>query len=273
MTDHDLCYSHVALRTKAVQVKNIEKVVQAMSGQRRALGEDLPDLALAALDEGIDKLKPIRRKLLGELETIVAGSPLGEWISETHGLGKGLILLLGICPPLTEFDTVSAVWKYAGLHVSDGSAVRGQRGQRLGFDPVRRAYAIKRVADPIMKVGGPYREVYDDRRAHTLGTHPPMLDEDGELAHPGCEHCAEAMAKTKRHREGREYTRRRSAPSFDCSNLGGVHWTDGHRHADALRVTAKAVLRDAYRVVRGQPPRVGPNSRDDHDDTAHAEAA
>lgn len=270
----ELEYDHIGLRAKATQVKNIEKVIQGLRNQRRSLGEDLPDLALRGLDESIERLSPIRTSVLSELETIVSGSRLGAWIDDTHGLGKGLILLLGICPPITEFDTVSAVWKYCGLSVTpEGKAPRGQKGERLGFDPVRRAYAIKRVADPVMKVGGPYREVYDDRRAHTLETHPPMLGADGEPAHPECAHCRKALEKTAEHRKGRDYTRARSAPSFDCSNVGGVHWTDGHRHADALRVTAKAVLRDAWRVARGQPPRVGHGNRDDQVETAREEAA
>lgn len=259
-----LGYDHAALRLKALQVKNVEKVLNSLRNQRRSLGEDIPDVALTALDEAIERLKPIRKKLVNELPVIVGDAPVGQWIDDTHGLAKGLILLMGILPAITDLEGgPSALWKYCGLHVTpEGKAPKGARGQRLGFDPLRRAYALKRVADPIVKVGGPYRAVYDDRKAYTLDTHPPMLTEGGDLADPGCEFCQKALGKTAEHRAEKEYSRARKAPSFDCSNVGGVHWTDGHRHADALRVLAKEVLIDLYRVCHGQAPRVGVTTED-----------
>ena len=251
----ELGYDHIALRTKVLQFRAVEKVILSLSNQHRALEEDLPALALTAIDVAIEQLEPTRKALLRELPAIVQGSPLHVWISETHGLGSGLWLLLGSMPPIGEFKTPAAVWKYTGLDVRDGKAPKRVDGVRLGFAPIRRAYAIMRVADPVVKVGGPYREIYDNRRAHTLGTHPPMFTE-GELADPECEICQEAIQKTEELRAERDFTRERQAPSMDCANLGGVHWSDGHRHADAKRFVAKAILCDAWRVARGQPPRV-----------------
>lgn len=259
----ELGYDHVALRTKVLQFRAVEKIVLSLRNQLRALGEDLPALALTAIDVAIEQLKPTRKALLRELPAIVKGSPLDVWISDTHGLGSGLWLLLGSMPPIGEFKTPAAVWKYTGLDVRDGKAPRRVEGVRLGFAPIRRAYAIMRVADPVVKVGGPYRESYDKRRAHTLETHPPMFSE-GELADPGCEICQEAIEETEKLRAERNFTRERQAPAMDCANRGGVHWSDGHRHADAKRFVAKAILCDAWRVARGQPPRVGQGTNAAH---------
>lgn len=260
----DLGYDHASLRLRAMQYRAAEKVLMANTQQKRVLGEVLPDIALAPLNALIDAEKPIVSALGRELPKLIAGSPLGDWISETRGLSKSLVLLLGSMPPLNEFWCHSAVWKYVGLHVSDGRAVKRERGKKTGFNLILRAYAIARVATPIVKVGGPYRGVYDLRKAATLESHPPMLDDDGALAHPDCEFCDEAVGRTKALRTGRRTTRARTAPSFDCANLGGPHWTAGHRHADAQRVIAKAVLRDAWRVVRGMPPLVvtGPSPKE-----------
>ncbi len=267
----DLGYDHIALRTKVLQFRAVEKVMLSLTNQCRALGEDLPAVALTAVDIAIEQLKPIRKALLRELPAIVQDSPLDDWISKTHGLGSGLWLLLGSMPPIGEFKTPAAVWKYTGLDVRDGKAPKRVEGVRLGFAPIRRAYAIMRVADPVVKVGGPYRETYDRRRAHTLKTHPRMFTE-GELADPECQICQDAMQKTEELRSEREFTRERQAPAMDCANLGGVHWSDGHRHADAKRFVAKAILCDAWRVARGQPPRVGQGTTTAHTRPAAQEA-
>lgn len=252
----DLDYDHVVLRAKVLQFQGIEKMLLGLGNQRRALGEDFPAIMLAAVDEAIERIRPLRTSMLTEIRRVVKGGRIDGWIRGTHGLGPGLWLLLGSMPALAEFGGPAGVWKYAGLHVDQGKAPRPREGQRLGFAPFRRAYAIKRVAEPVVKVGGPYRKVYDDRRARTLESHPPMLNGDGDLLDPLCPHCIAALQKTTDLREEKSFTRERKAPSLDCSAAGGVHWTDGHRHADALRVTAKAILLDAWRVAHGLTPRV-----------------
>ena len=257
---NQLSYDHVSLRAKALQFRSTEKVIRALANQRRALGETLPDVALVALDEAEARLKPIRSALQREMGKIIADSPLGQWISGTRGLASGTVLLLGLMPPIHEFAGPASVWKYVGLDVREGRAPKGQRGERLGFDKFRRAVAIMRVADPIMKTGGPYRAVYDQRKEHTAASHPDMLAWNGEkytseLAHPDCPSCQAAVRETEKHRAARALERERTSVAFDCSHFGGPHWTAGHRHQDALRVTAKAVLRDAWRISRGLPAR------------------
>lgn len=223
MTD----YPHDTLRLKAMQLRNAERVLGGVERQRAALEADgLPDVAWAALDSMIASLMPVRARLKKELVVVMKGSRLAEWVGSTHGLGPGLYFVLGLMPPIDEENLTSPakVWRYLGLDVvhsadeepetdedgnflpGQGEARRRRRGKVAGFSPYLRAQAIYRIADPIVKVGGPYREVYDRRKARTKETWPDA--------------------------------------------------TDGHRHADALRVTAKAVLRDAWRVMHGKAPRV-----------------
>ena len=253
---HPLGYDHLVLRAKVLQYQQIERMLISLGHQRRSLAEDFPPIILITIDEALARLNPLRNPIKSEIRKIVKGCHIDDWIRSTHGLKDGLWLLLGSMPPLLEFKGPASIWKYVGLDVRGGSAPRPKDGERLGFAPYRRAYAIKRVADPIIKVGGPYRATYDARRIRTNLSHPPMLDGDGELLNPDCETCRDALELTKEHREEKSYTRERKAPAVDCSGAGGIHWTDGHRHADALRVTAKAVLRDAWRVARGLAPRV-----------------
>lgn len=57
--------------------------------------------------------------------------------------------------------------------------------------------------------------------------------------------------KRKAHTEGRTH----AAPCVRCGPKGnpapvGSPWSDGHRHADALRITSKALLRDLWVEAR-----------------------
>lgn len=252
---------HLSLSHKAGEFRAVDKMLRAVDNRRGAFEGTWPEAAADLTSAFVKDLESLRRGLYREVGKIMAASDVFRpWLEHTRGISaKGVGLLTGCLPFPQDMETVSATWKYLGLHVVDGEAPRRKQGEWSGFSSEYRAYALYRVGDPIIKVGGPYRQVYDDRKAHTLDTHPPMLDE-GE----GCETCDEAYARTRKERAEHEYSRERQAPRYDCANLGGVHWTKGHRHADALRVTTKEVFVDWWRVAHGQSPRTGHLRGDTH---------
>lgn len=101
--------------------------------------------------------------------------------------------------------------------LANGVLVRQPGESDRGLATRVRAYLI---ANSIVKAGGPYRDVYDARRAATA---------DRVHGAP-CVICG-GSAK-------------------DADAAIGQPWRDGHKHADALRVTAKRVLRDLWRAAR-----------------------
>jgi hypothetical protein len=241
---------YATLRTLAKQAENVERVVIAIENQVRAFAADgWPEAAFVWTSEQVPALRLIRGRLLDQLAEVMEGTSIHAWVQETRGLGRAVFFVLGLMPPLEEFRTVSGVWKYVGLHVSDGAAVRQRKGQRLGFSARRRAYALMRVGEPCIKARSPYREIYDRRKQRTAVTHPDMLKEGA-----GCEYCDLAYQRTKAQRAERKLERVRTSVAIDCANLGGVHWSPKHRHMDALRVMTKSILRDAFRISRGQAP-------------------
>jgi len=198
-------------------------------------------------------LAELRGQELVLVRAIKADAPLVE---DTPGLGAAVYCVMGLAysafspheptdPKVRAKKTKSPapLQRFFGLHVENGHAVRRVRGKKLGFSARLRAYWIYRVAEPTMKLRGcPGRLVYDARRATTLLTHPPMGSDSS------CETCRQALEDTKALRKERRITRERTAPAVECATLGGVHWTDGHRHADALRVASKAILRAVWRA-------------------------
>lgn len=239
----------ITLRIKATQAVSVERVILALQNHHRALTRDgVPEIAMAAVTEAVKRLKPIRRKLMRELRAIMAGTPTGDFVTETYGLADSVYLLLGTMPPLEDFTSIKAAYKYIGLHVVEGRSVKRQKGVKLGFDVRRRSIAIVRIAEPMMKTRGLYRFVYDNRRDHTMLTHPPMTED--------CKFCELAWEKTSEAKKKAKAEGKPTVPSFDCAAVGGVHWTDGHRHSDALRVLAKAVVHDLWRIAHNLEPLV-----------------
>lgn len=245
MSYHDL--AALSRRIRTVERARIGSTLQYGAFQRAGLGEELLELTPRYIEE----LECVENSLKRQLPKAALTEGGDEWLADvvehinaTVGLGPAILYVTGLLPPLPGFQTPPKLWRYLGLHVSDGAAVRARRGELVGFSLELRAYALQRIADPIIKRGGPYRSVYDERKLRTLQTHPPMTED--------CPSCMLALKKTAEHRETKAYTRVRTAPSQDCANVGGIHWTDGHRHRDAMRVVAKQVWRDVWRVAHGK---------------------
>lgn len=235
-------------RIRTVERARIGATLQFGAFERAGLTADLIDFAPGYIDE-LERIEAaLKRRLVKEavasdVEPWLAA--VVDYVGETVGLGPLVLYVCGLTPPLNAFANPAKLWKYYGLHVSDGSAIRAKRGELAGFSLLLRSYALQRIADPIVKERESlYRTVYDERKEHTLVTHPPMNED--------CPTCALALKKTSEHRDGKAYTRERKAPSMDCANLGGIHWTDGHRHRDAMRVTAKRVWLDVWKAANGK---------------------
>lgn len=224
------------------RLRQLTRTETDSDGEERGFGldESHPDVArLAAIVAGLAKLE--HDAVLG-LQRQMRKHPMGPWVKAQVGIGEkqAARLLAAIGDPYwnTLHDrprTVSQLWAYCGLHVVPGGlgridahvadaaggqtcdpdsqlmpdnhgspavgvAARRRKGQKANWsaDAKMRAYLI---ATSCMKQrNSPFREVYDNRRAHTAVTHPD--------------------------------------------------WTDGHSHNDALRVTAKAVLREMWREAK-----------------------
>lgn len=80
--------------------------------------------------------------------------------------GIGPILSGGILAWLDPYkaDHASSFWKYCGLHVVDGKAIKRQKGKKLGFNVKMRVLAWK-IAKSFVRQRTPfYREIYDEAK-------------------------------------------------------------------------------------------------------------
>lgn len=186
-----------------------------------------------ALELGIEK----RRKTAGcclehdavrNLERTLKTHPLGPWVKATKGVGEKqaarLLAKTGdpyIRPELTHEDgtvepsrprTVSELWAYCGYKPGQ----RRRKGIKSNWSAVAKSRAFL-IAQAMLKAGN--REIYDARKAAT----------EGRVHTVECVRCG---------------------PSGKPAQPG-TPWSDGHRHADALRVVAKeAVLKELWREAK-----------------------
>lgn len=271
------------------RLRQLTRSEEDSDGETRGFGLDdsHPDVArLAAI---VATLAKVEHDSTLQLQRQLRRHPLGPWMKAQKGIGEkqGARLLAAIGDPYIRPEiaredgtvlpagprTVSALWAYAGFHclpvggqrrngdhrdlAVDGAnfpaghvsfdahnahagrdqlaarhvdhvapdphgwpvyvAARRQRGQKANWSTKAKMRAHL-IAESCMKAGGPYREVYDKRKAAT---------------------------------EGRTH----AAPCAPCGVKGkpaqpGTDWRDGHRHADALRITAKTILRDLWREAK-----------------------
>lgn len=190
------------------------------NGLEWGFGLDDRDPNVAAAGAIVDQIKQMEHQAVLNLQRLMRKHPLGPWVKGQKGVGeKQAARLLGVIgdPYWHSAEnrprTVSELWAYCGLKPGQ----KRQRGTQANWstEAKTRAYLI---AEACLKAQGPYAEVYYQRKAHT---------------------------------EDREH-------SIECVRCGpagkpaqpGTAWSKAHRHADALRVVSKEVLKDLWRASR-----------------------
>lgn len=250
--------------TEATKIANENRLRQLTrsavdsDGEERGFGldESHPDVAnLAAL---VALLGEVEHQAVLQLQRKMRKHPLGPWVKVQKGVGEkqAARLLAAIGDPYwnTLHDrprTVSELWAYCGLHVipaghipvdthrasaggdsgpaggdsghrgldtqlsSAGVAARRQKGQKANWSTLAKTRAYL-ISESMLRAGN--RDVYDKRKANT----------EGRLHAAPCVRCGP-----------------KGKPA-----LPGSPWSDGHRHADALRVQSKELLKGLWREAK-----------------------
>lgn len=221
-----------AQETVRIALENrIRQLTNTKPDSRGYLGPRLPidDPIVVSLQEGLDVVSEEEGTYGKLLEKAVKQHPLATWVETRKGIGfkQGgrLIAAFGGDPswntlhdrPRTEDEMIA----YAGYGtVADGVYRRARkrtRGVRSNWSPEVKMRAFL-CSVSCLKSKGPFETVYRERRAETEGkNHDMTCVRCGPQGHPA---------------------------------LPGSPWSAGHQHADALRMTSKAILRDLWKYSR-----------------------
>jgi hypothetical protein len=221
------------LKMKAESVDDLERIRIASENRLRQLTRDTvdsdgeergygltldhPDVAIQA--GVVEGLVTLEKQAIRGLEQALKKHALGPWIQHPSQKGIGLKmaarLLSTVGDPYwnTLYDRprkLSELWQYCG----HGSASVKRKGQQVFWSPEAKM-RVYLIAVSILKVGAPdLRQVYYDRKAETEGRPHAVV----------CVRCG---------------------PSGKPAQIGSP-WSDGHRHADALRILGREFLRDLW---------------------------
>jgi hypothetical protein len=118
---------------------------------------------------------------------ISAGHELGpvwEWVTAIKGLGAGGLAaqLLALIDDIALCDTVSALWRYAGLGVVDGHAEKNARGEKAHFN-ARLKGVCYNIAVSFIKAQTPlYVDIYYEEKRRQRALHPEPEKVNGKNA-------------------------------------------------------------------------------------------
>lgn len=201
-------------------------------------------------------------------------APIVDWVKATPGIGlAGLGQLLSCTGPLTggpcgpdcqphhhrgHYPTVSALWAFLGMHVLDGGAPKRAKGRYANWSHRGRTVCFN-IGEAIVKckLGGPYREVYDCRRAEVLarpGIGPSACPFGRVHGVNEKEHDEETDWNRKTGRmkvaqcisDPRPHTHKVKLKSGEKRIVECSEAHSAHVHADARRVAVKAMLADLW---------------------------
>lgn len=191
-------------------------------GEERGFGLDDSHPDVARLGALVDSLRQAEHQAGLNLNRLLRQHPLGPWVKAQKGIGEKqaarLLAVIGdpyVNEQAGEIRTVSQLWAYCGHGDPSRRKFKGMTQAdlfRLG-NPVAKSRAWL-IACAVLKSQGPLVSTYYDRKAAT---------------------------------EGRVH----AAPCVRCGPSGrpaleGSPWSDAHRHADALRVLGKEILRQLW---------------------------
>jgi len=155
--------------------------------------------------------------------------PICQWCMSIKGIGGSLAgQLIGQIDDIGKFDTVSKLWRFAGLAVIDGKAERGVFGKKLSFN--RRLKSICWIiGGQFLKAQTPvYTEVYYAEKERQRRLHPLLVCRQCQVPWDECEN------------------RKAHKPDF----------TDQHLHYRAQRKMVKLFLShlwETWRRMEGLP--------------------
>jgi hypothetical protein len=281
------------------RLRQLTRTAVDSDGEERGFGldESHPDVArLAAM---VATLKAVEHDAVLNLQHKLRKHPLGAWVKAQRGIGEkqGARLLAAIADPYINSAkgaprTVSALWAYCGLHVLPvGQSSYG--AQSAAADRNQLPAGQSSLDAPSDDAGGGQHGDPGQKGSDTHGVTAGVAAKrrKGERANWSgnakmraylvAQSCMKQLDTDCRDGHGSNDAQFWSAvPACPCSpyrvtyDMRRAHtavthpeWTDGHSHNDALRIAAKAILRDLWRAARDYhvapspappaPPRAG----------------
>lgn len=237
--DYGICFDHglgllAALvdDTEGARKSNQNRLRQAIQtepdadGVYRGFGLPLDHLIVVTIREILALNEDAEKSAIKQLEKRMKKHPLGPWIQSVPGIGfkQGARLLAAIGDPYWHVKearprTVSELWSYAGYSTKP-------------VDPDSEQAKLGQLSVAVRRKRGEQANWSSNAKTR---------------AYLVAESCIKAVGSQTRARSPFRdvYEKRR-----EHTSVTHPEWTDGHSHNDAIRITAKAILKALWRAAR-----------------------
>lgn len=142
----------------------------------------------------VNKYKESEQKLKKKIEELVKQHPWGEYFLKIKGIGpviagsfigelngfrygtieKGTKRVVSELKGMGRtFESTCNLWAYAGYGVIDGQAQKRKAGEMSNWNKYLKLTCFK-FAESFIKVGGPYRDIYDKRKEEEQKNHADL---------------------------------------------------------------------------------------------------
>jgi hypothetical protein len=172
-----------------------------------------------------DLLENRQEAIAEEMAGIASRLPCYEWFTTQRGVKDIMFarLVAKAGRGLHEFESPPKLWKRFGLDVANGAAPKPKAGEKLSYDPRRKAFALGVLGTNLMMQNPRWKAVYDWRKQYERDR---------------------AMAEGK--------TVKASAAITPKQAASGKFMSDGHVHARARRYMVKQFLKALWSEWTGE---------------------
>lgn len=214
-----------------LQIKAIQRQEHARAGCEKATHAKCPGVYKIETADIVSlreiALKPLEVQAQARLKVMLedidceALAHVVEFADETRGFGRpSLAQIIAEAGDLSGYANPAKLWSRMGLGLSPDRSSRYE-----GRSPRRRSL-MHIIGDNFIRAGGPYKEIYDARKAFER-TKPP---------------CGKTLKNAK------------AEPIGDCKDADGANCCKaGHIHNRALRYVEKRLLRELWRTWNRHP--------------------
>jgi hypothetical protein len=155
-------------------IGDAEKLYQAATKGKEHPLAHIATAAMMPLLGARDHIEPQRKAVEKRLAKLAKELPVAAWVEEQRGVGVGsLAAIVGEAGDIAKYGNPAKLWKRMGMAVMpDGKRqrrVEGVAALEHGYSPSRRS-VMWNIGDCMVKAGGPWRELYDTRKAYEIET-------------------------------------------------------------------------------------------------------
>jgi len=190
-------------------------------------------------DDGIHPV--VRQRIMGYKKIMIAmGEELGpiwQWITSIRGFKEGSMAaqLLAQIDDIGKFDTVSKLWRFAGLAVIDGKAERNTKGEVSHYNRLLKSICWLIASQFVRHQTIIYVDIYYEEKQRIKGLHP----------NPVCCKCGAQGKEGKSNTKGESFTTWK-CPNANSSKEHRIDYTPIHIDLMAKRKMSKIFLQHLW---------------------------